>query len=137
MAKKPAKKKTTETVNKKRPANGDGKFKKGNKFAVKKGEVRNPGGRPKGPDMRKLLTEFMQEEVEVGKQKEKKKRIRVLLEAMFKHAVSGNVGYMTHILERMFGKVKQEVEIMESQTYIRQSEPERINGRDSDTDSEE
>ena len=106
MVKKKADKQQSVSTRKKKPKG----FQKGNKHTFKKGESGNPGGRPKGPDMRKMLTEFMQEEVPDVKTKEKKKRIRMLLEAMFKHAISGNATYMVHLLERMYGKVPQHIE---------------------------
>jgi len=97
------------------------------KHLFQKGQSGNPGGRPKGPDMRKMLTEFMQEEVVDGKSKEKKKRLRILLEALFDQAIKGNASYMTHILERMFGKVVQPVDTEEINVYVRESEPKRVN----------
>jgi|19_taG_2_1085344.scaffolds.fasta_scaffold47885_2 hypothetical protein len=74
-----------------------GKFKKGNKWAVKQGEIRNPGG-INGASIHRKLREILEgpegERYEEG-----------IARAGIKHAVEGNARFWQMVVEIIDGKV--------------------------------
>jgi hypothetical protein len=75
-----------------------GKFAKGNSYAPKKGEVRNPNGRPKGASIHRKLRELLEGE-------EGEKVEEAIARAGIKHAVKGNPRFWQMVVEIIDGKV--------------------------------
>jgi hypothetical protein len=75
-----------------------GQFKKGQPSA-------NPGGEPKEKPMRDALRIVLAEEVEI--EGERKKKLRVIMEALANRAMVGDVGAIREVLERIDGKIAQ------------------------------
>lgn len=83
----------------------------------KKGESGNPKGRPKLPDLKEEIAKVM------GEEKDGINAVNAVLRAMRKKAMTGDVRAAELLLDRSFGKVKQEMDVdikgtMESVTFI-------------------
>jgi len=76
-----------------------GRFLSGNQYEIKKGEVKNPKGAPRG----KRITTLIEEALE--KEHGGRKVAEVLAEQILKQALSGNYQFVREILERIEGKV--------------------------------
>ena len=77
----------------------EGKFIQGNEYQIKKGEVKNPKGAPRG----KRITTLIEEALE--KEHGGRKVAEILAEQILKQALSGNYQFVREILERIEGKV--------------------------------
>jgi len=77
-------------------SNGD--FEKENSYAIKKGECRNPNGRPKGASIHRKLRELL--EGEEGEKLEDE-----IARAGIGHAVAGNPRFWQMVVEIIDGKV--------------------------------
>jgi hypothetical protein len=73
---------------------------------IKKGEVRNPTGRPKTlPKLDVLLAEVL------GDTQEGKTQAKLILEALVKRAKNGDVKASALLLDRGYGKVREHIDI--------------------------
>ena len=77
----------------------EGKFIQGNEYQIKKGEVKNPNGAPKGKRLTTLIEQALDKEHNGRKVSE------ILVEQILKQALSGNYQFVREILERIEGKV--------------------------------
>lgn len=89
--------------------NNDYKFKPGNKYAVKKGEVRNPKGRPPI----KTLSEAYRHVLEQKAHNDKKGRTNaeVIADKLAGLAKRGNVNAAREITDRAEGKPRQSITV--------------------------
>jgi hypothetical protein len=72
----------------------------------KPGETHNPNGRPKIlPELKEALRDILMQQVD-GKTK-----LEILLETLYKQANKGDVRAIQEVLDRFYGKIKQEHDI--------------------------
>ena len=80
---------------------------------IKPGEVRNPSGGPKGPHLTTLLRKVLEGEIEMKDletgQYRKITKAELVMIALVKEAVQGNVKAAREILDRLDGKVPQKI----------------------------
>ena len=81
-----------------------GKFTKGNGYAAKPGEVRNPTGRPPGRSLVKIIRE-MSEQDRGGK-----KLADALVEKAYAMALKGDFRFWKELIDRLDGPIKQAAE---------------------------
>lgn len=85
---------------------------------IKKGEIRNPHGRPRKEDtMSDCIREYLAGEI-TTENGEKLTRMQIAARAMYKKAINGDPSMMREMLDRGFGKVTQMVD-----STIRQENP--------------
>lgn len=134
MAKKKKKaKKTGDKDGDNTGRNANGTFNDSHPNCWLPGKSANPAGRPPGRDIRKVFEELLSKEAKGGKAGT---LLDLLTEAILEHAMGGNAPYMRELLDRTYGKVVQQVEVAESHTFVRQTDPERKNN-DNDSESGE
>ena len=74
----------------------------------KKGQSGNPGGRPKGKlNLNAMLEKFMENEIDTPKGK--KQAAELFIEGLFKNALKGNSTAINQIIDRLAGKVKDQI----------------------------
>jgi len=72
----------------------------------KPGETHNPNGRPKVlPELKEALRDILMQQID-GKTK-----LEILLETLYKQANKGDVRAIQEVLDRFYGKIKQEHDI--------------------------
>ena len=81
----------------------DGKFSKGNSFAIQKGEVRNPKGRPKGVSIHQKLRDLLESE-------DGDALVDAIAKAGIEHAVNGNPKFWEMIVQIIDGKIPDKLE---------------------------
>jgi hypothetical protein len=80
---------------------------------MKKGETLNPNGRPKKlPQLDKLLADVL------GEEQDGKTAAQLILIALRKRASKGDVRAAEVLLERAYGKAKQEIKIDSSESQV-------------------
>jgi hypothetical protein len=78
---------------------------------IKPGEVRNPHGRPRKEDtMSDCIREYLAGSVNT-ESGEKLTRMQIAARAMYKKAIGGDSSMMREMLDRGFGKIKDNVDI--------------------------
>jgi len=92
------------TDNKDDNRDSSGKFVEGNEYRIKKGEVRNPDGAPKGKRVSTFLKELLEKELVEGKSVAEMLADTIVLEAK-----RGNFQFMRELLDRTEGKVMEQV----------------------------
>ena len=80
----------------------------------KKGQSGNPNGRPKLPDIKEAL-ELLLSDVESGKTK-----LEMVINALYKRAIKGDVRAIQELLDRMYGKAQQKTDITTGGEKIKQ-----------------
>jgi hypothetical protein len=81
-----------------------GKFVEGNKYRIKKGEVLNPDGAPKGKRVSTYLKELLETELVNGKT-----IAEILADTIVLEAKKGNFQFMRELLDRTEGKVMEQI----------------------------
>ena len=81
----------------------NGKFSKGNSFAIQKGEVRNPKGRPKGVSIHQKLRDLLESE-------DGDALVEAIARAGIEHAVGGNPKFWEMVVSIIDGKIPDKIE---------------------------
>ena len=78
----------------------------------KKGQSGNPAGRPKLPNLQEILAKVL------GDEKEEKSAAEAILAAMRAKAIRGDVRAAELLLDRAYGKPKQDIEMAANMTTV-------------------
>ena len=81
-----------------------------NLIPAKKGEVRNPNGRPATKKVDEVFREFVYQMAK-NSNGEQKERLQRIIESQYLAAVKGDTRAAEFIMNRAFGKVKESVEL--------------------------
>ena len=83
-----------------------------NLVPIKKGEVRNPYGRPRVlPELKTVLTEILSEEITNPKTGERITQLEAVLRTLNAKAMKGDMRAIQEILDRTFGKSHQSISV--------------------------